>query len=77
MLIDRLARRLGRDPLDLRLQNLLRPDELPWTNPAGAVYDSGDYAQCLRMAADADRLRRRCAERGAGRARMGATAASG
>ena len=53
VLIDRLARRLGRDPLDLRLQNLLRPDELPWTNPAGAVYDSGDYAQNLRMAADA------------------------
>ena len=25
--------------------------------PAGAVYDSGDYAQYLRMAADADRLR--------------------
>ncbi len=53
VLIDRLARRLGRDPLDLRLQNMLRPDELPFTNPAGAVYDSGDYAQNLRMAADA------------------------
>ena len=53
VLVDRLARRLGRDPLDLRLQNLLRPDELPWTNAAGAVYDSGDYARCLRMAAEA------------------------
>jgi carbon-monoxide dehydrogenase large subunit len=52
-LIDRLARRLGRDPLDLRLQNLLRPDELPWQNPGAAVYDSGDYPQALRMAAEA------------------------
>jgi carbon-monoxide dehydrogenase large subunit len=53
VLVDRLARRLGRDPLDLRLQNLLRPEELPWESPSGAVYDSGDYAECLRMAADA------------------------
>lgn len=53
VMVDRLARRLGRDPLELRLQNMLRPDELPWTNPAGAVYESGDYAECLRIAADA------------------------
>jgi carbon-monoxide dehydrogenase large subunit len=53
VLVDRLARRLGRDPLELRLQNMLRPDELPWTNPGGAVYDSGDYAECLRLAAEA------------------------
>jgi carbon-monoxide dehydrogenase large subunit len=53
VLVDRLARRLGRDPLDLRLQNLLRPDELPWTNAAGAIYDSGDYARCLQLAAEA------------------------
>jgi aerobic carbon-monoxide dehydrogenase large subunit len=53
VLVDRLARKLGRDPLELRLQNMLRPDELPWVNAAGAVYDSGDYAECLRLAADA------------------------
>jgi carbon-monoxide dehydrogenase large subunit len=52
-LIDRLARRLGRDPLDLRVQNMLAPDDLPYTNPAGAEYDSGDYERALRMAADA------------------------
>lgn len=53
VLVDRLARRLGRDPYELRLQNMLRPDELPWTSPTGAVYDSGDYAECLRMVAEA------------------------
>ncbi|MDT7706032.1 MAG: aerobic carbon-monoxide dehydrogenase large subunit [Pseudonocardiales bacterium] len=52
-LIDRLARRLGMDPLELRERNMLRPDELPWKAVSGAVYDSGDYLRCLHMAADA------------------------
>ncbi|MBS1677857.1 MAG: xanthine dehydrogenase family protein molybdopterin-binding subunit [Actinobacteria bacterium] len=66
-LIDRLARRLGRDPYELRLQNLLGADELPWRNAAGALYDSGDYAQCLRMVAEAiDYERLRAAGRGPG-----------
>jgi carbon-monoxide dehydrogenase large subunit len=52
-LVDTLARRLGMDPLELRAKNLLRPEDLPWKNPAGAVYDSGDYERCLRMAAEA------------------------
>ena len=53
LLIDRLARRLGRDPLELRLQNMLTPDELPWRNAAGALYDSGDYGRCLTMLSEA------------------------
>jgi carbon-monoxide dehydrogenase large subunit len=52
-LIDTLARRIGMDPLELRAKNMLRPEDLPWRNPAGAVYDSGDYERCLRMAAEA------------------------
>lgn len=58
VLIDRLARRLGLDPLDLRLMNMLRPEDLPWRTPSGAVYDSGDYPKALRMAADAVDYRR-------------------
>jgi aerobic carbon-monoxide dehydrogenase large subunit len=53
VLVDRMARKLGKDPLDLRLQNLLQPNDLPWTTPSGAVYDSGDYPRSLRMAAEA------------------------
>lgn len=53
LLIDRLARALKRDPVELRAQNMLTPAELPWRNPVGATYDSGDYGLCLRMAADA------------------------
>ncbi|MBS1879090.1 MAG: xanthine dehydrogenase family protein molybdopterin-binding subunit [Actinobacteria bacterium] len=52
LLVDRLARRLGRDPLELRLQNMLSEEELPWKNAVGALYDSGDYGRCLRMVAE-------------------------
>jgi aerobic carbon-monoxide dehydrogenase large subunit len=52
------ARSLGLDPLELRLRNLLRPDELPFA--AGILYrdgeplvlDSGDYPAALRRAAE-------------------------
>ena len=53
VLIDRLARRLEIDPLELRRRNMLRPEDLPWTTPSRAVYDSGDYLKTLQMAADA------------------------
>jgi aerobic carbon-monoxide dehydrogenase large subunit len=52
-LMDQLARRLGLDPVELRARNMVKPDELPFVNPVGAVYDSGDYERCLRMAAEA------------------------
>ncbi len=52
-LIDTLARRLRMDPVELRAMNMVKPDEFPWVNPVGAVYDSGDYERCLRMAAEA------------------------
>ncbi len=53
LLVDRLARRLGRDRVELRIQNMVRPEDMPWQSSSGAIYDSGDYAQCLRMAAEA------------------------
>ena len=49
-LIDAAARRLGRDPVDLRRCNLLPPDALPRTNPAGLVQDTGDYGALLDAA---------------------------
>jgi carbon-monoxide dehydrogenase large subunit len=33
VLVDRMARKMGRDPFDLRMQNLLQPQDLPWTTP--------------------------------------------
>ncbi|SFF92067.1 xanthine dehydrogenase family protein molybdopterin-binding subunit [Blastococcus tunisiensis] len=52
-LMDTLARRLDLDPVELRAQNMVKQQDLPWKNPTGAVYDSGDYERCLRMAAEA------------------------
>ncbi|HMF03983.1 MAG TPA: molybdopterin cofactor-binding domain-containing protein, partial [Acidimicrobiia bacterium] len=40
VLLDISARRMGVDPIDLRRRNLLRRDDLPYTNPNGMPYDS-------------------------------------
>jgi carbon-monoxide dehydrogenase large subunit len=64
--IDCLARELERDPAELRLANLLRPDQFPYESKTGWVYDSGDYANTLRKAlavAGYDELRAEQAER--------------
>jgi aerobic carbon-monoxide dehydrogenase large subunit len=65
-MVDLLARELGADPAELRMNNLLRPDQFPYTTPTGWEYDSGNYAQTLQVALDlADylTLRREQAER--------------
>jgi len=52
-MIDLLARELGADPAQLRMQNLLRPEQFPYTSPTGWEYDSGDYARTMQVALDA------------------------
>jgi carbon-monoxide dehydrogenase large subunit len=42
-LVDLAADRLGIDPAELRRRNLVQPAAQPFTNPAGLIYDSGDY----------------------------------
>jgi carbon-monoxide dehydrogenase large subunit len=42
-LIDVAARRHGFDRLELRRRNLVPPAAMPYRNPFGIVYDSGDY----------------------------------
>ncbi|MEV3980625.1 xanthine dehydrogenase family protein molybdopterin-binding subunit [Nonomuraea sp. NPDC049758] len=51
-LIDEAARRLGLDPVELRLRNMLTPDELPCTSRVHQQYDSGDYPRALRTLRD-------------------------
>jgi len=43
-LIDLAARRHGFDRVELRRRNLVPPAAMPYRNPLGLVYDSGDYA---------------------------------
>jgi carbon-monoxide dehydrogenase large subunit len=52
LLVDRLARHIGADPVDVRRLNFLKPQDLPWKNPGGALYDSGDYGRCLDLAVE-------------------------
>ena len=49
-LVDCLAQELQMDPAELRLRNLLRPEQFPYTTKTGWVYDSGDYEATLRKA---------------------------
>ena len=42
-LIDTAAAEMGIDKVALRRRNLVRPSEIPWTTPAGTIYDSGDF----------------------------------
>jgi carbon-monoxide dehydrogenase large subunit len=51
-LIDEAARRAGIDPVELRLRNMIGPDELPCTTRTWQDYDSGDYPLTLRTLRD-------------------------
>jgi aerobic carbon-monoxide dehydrogenase large subunit len=54
-LIDLAARRHGFDRVALRRRNLIPPGAMPYTNPFGIVYDSGNYPAALdRVLALAD-----------------------
>ncbi|HEY1795172.1 MAG TPA: xanthine dehydrogenase family protein molybdopterin-binding subunit [Stellaceae bacterium] len=51
-LIDMACRRHGFDRLALRRRNLVPPEAMPYRNPLGLVYDSGDYPASLRRATE-------------------------
>src|SRR6266536_1442964 len=49
-MVDVLAAELDMDPAELRMKNLLRPEQFPYTCQTGRTYDSGDYPRTLRLA---------------------------
>jgi len=60
-MMDIIARKLGMSPVEVRLKNMIGPNEMPWTTPIGVFYDSGDYGGNLARAlslADYESLRR-------------------
>ena len=64
-LIDLAAHECGFDRVALRRRNLVTSKELPYKNPFGMEYDSGDYATAMEMAlklGDWDGFKRRRAE---------------
>jgi carbon-monoxide dehydrogenase large subunit len=41
--IDKAAREIGMDPIELRRKNFIKPDQYPFASAAGLEYDSGNY----------------------------------
>ncbi|HEY7238395.1 MAG TPA: xanthine dehydrogenase family protein molybdopterin-binding subunit [Burkholderiales bacterium] len=52
-LMEKAAREMKLDPVDLRRRNFLAPEEFPYRTHLGDVYDSGDFARMLDRALDA------------------------
>ena len=51
--MDILARKLGMDPAELRMKNLIRREQFPYQSALGWEYDSGDYHLAMQKAMDA------------------------
>jgi aerobic carbon-monoxide dehydrogenase large subunit len=50
--IDEVALALGLEAKDVRMRNMIGPDEFPYTSVTGKTYDSGNYAATVRAAAE-------------------------
>ena len=46
-LMDAAAREIGVDAAELRRRNMIRPGQMPYTNPMAQVYDVGDFERIL------------------------------
>ena len=50
LVIDAVAKEAGLEPSEVRLKNLVRPEQMPFDNITKKHFDSGDYPQALRRA---------------------------
>lgn len=50
LLIDAIAREVGREPWEVRYENLVPGSAMPYDNIAGKHYDSGDFQKSLLLA---------------------------
>src|SRR5205085_3703632 len=48
--MDLVAHELGKDPVDIRKLNFIKPNQFPYKSAAGAVYDTGDYDAAMEKA---------------------------
>ena len=63
---DEFARKVGKDPAQLRMENFIKKDQFPWKSPTGWEYDSGDYHAGLQKAMEVvgyEELRKEQAEK--------------
>lgn len=76
LLIDAIAREVGREPWEVRIDNLVQPSAMPFVNVANKHLDSGDYPASVRKAVemigfDAIRERQRAMAAAGGARRLG------
>jgi aerobic carbon-monoxide dehydrogenase large subunit len=50
--IDEVARAVGRDPAEVRIENMVPPGAMPFTSVTDMRYDTGDYPESVRLCAD-------------------------
>ncbi|HYL42474.1 MAG TPA: molybdopterin cofactor-binding domain-containing protein [Ktedonobacteraceae bacterium] len=48
--VDQVAHELGKDPVEVRKLNFIKPEQFPYKSAAGAVYDTGNYLGALEKA---------------------------
>jgi len=63
--IDEVARAVGREPHEVRMENMVTPDLMPYRSVTNLLYDNGDYPQSVAKAAalvDFPAIRRRKAQ---------------
>jgi len=49
-LMDAAARQTGIDRVELRRRNFIRPEQMPYTNPMGKTYDTGQFEKVMNQA---------------------------
>ena len=65
-MVDALALEMEVDPIELRMRSFIAPEQFPYETTTGWTYDSGNYAETMRVAMDIagyDDLRREQAEK--------------
>ena len=55
-IMDAVARAARLEPSEVRLRNMVGPEQMPFNNIVGKHFDSGDHPECLRRAMAAIRL---------------------
>jgi carbon-monoxide dehydrogenase large subunit len=73
-IMDAIAHAVNKEPYEVRLRNLVQPEEMPFDNITKKHFDSGDYPECLRRvvkAIDLPSIRKRQRENADGAVRIG------
>lgn len=52
-LVDSVARAVNREPADVRIENMVCAEAMPYKSATHKLYDSGDYPECAMRARDA------------------------